>query len=318
MNRKKTITNNEISTVKTYNLNGFAQKVLLEGKSRTLPLLVFLHGGPGFPLPFSVGSRGMEKEITDQYIFVCWDQLGCGANNYMISDDFTIDDYVLMTRDLLTHLKRDFPDNSIHIFGVSWGSVLAAKVVESTPELVDYVTIYGQFLKESAFSEEVYDLLSKTNLPEKKKIQLESIFKKQVPTMTDYKSILRWLRKYTDAYHYKKSKRISLLPVIYGYLTSPDYRLRDFYAVLFNGFNKNNSILQELQVLDLSDTLENINIPYHIMQGEADVNTSTNAVKQFLETSNNSNLTLQVINKSSHMPSKDAFSQIINTLIKNK
>lgn len=63
--RKKYIESCQVSELKTYSLNGYPQKVLLEGRHSTSPVLIFLHGGPGSPIPFGAGSRGLFPEITD-------------------------------------------------------------------------------------------------------------------------------------------------------------------------------------------------------------------------------------------------------------
>ena len=47
---------------------------------------------------------------------VYWDQLGCGINNYVIDEQFTIEKFVDMTKDLIFEIKRMFPENSISIF----------------------------------------------------------------------------------------------------------------------------------------------------------------------------------------------------------
>ena len=62
-----------MSEIKTYRLNGYEQTVLLEGKSRSAPIIIYLHGGPGSPIPFCAGSRGLFPEITEQFIMVFWD-----------------------------------------------------------------------------------------------------------------------------------------------------------------------------------------------------------------------------------------------------
>lgn len=46
---------NEISELRSFVLVGYEQKVLIEGKSRDLLLVLTLHGGPGTPIPFCVG-----------------------------------------------------------------------------------------------------------------------------------------------------------------------------------------------------------------------------------------------------------------------
>ena len=137
--RKKTIEENEISEISEATLFGFPQKIMLDGKSRSNPVLIFLHGGPGSPLPLCVGSRGLFPEITEHFTLVCWDQLGCGVNNCELDDSFRIDNFVEMTVDLIREMKRRFPKNRLYLFGASWGSVLALKAADKVPELLNGV-----------------------------------------------------------------------------------------------------------------------------------------------------------------------------------
>lgn len=47
---------------------------------------------------------------------VYWDQLGCGINNYVIDESFTIDSFVQMTWELIQKVKELFTDNKLFIF----------------------------------------------------------------------------------------------------------------------------------------------------------------------------------------------------------
>ncbi len=71
--RREVIENNKVSKMMTYSLNGYSQKVLFDGKNETSPVLLNLHGGPGMPIPFSVGCRGMFPDFTDHVIMAYWD-----------------------------------------------------------------------------------------------------------------------------------------------------------------------------------------------------------------------------------------------------
>jgi len=51
-NRKKIIEENEVSEVYTFSLGQMPQKVLIEGKSKELPVVISLHGGRELPCPF--------------------------------------------------------------------------------------------------------------------------------------------------------------------------------------------------------------------------------------------------------------------------
>lgn len=196
--RKAIIESHEISEMKTYTLGGRPQKVLIDGLKKSNPIVIFLHGGPGQPIPFSEGCRGMFPEITEKFTMVYWDQLGSGINNCPIDDSFTIENFTDMTVDLIKQIKADFPDASLNLFAVSWGSILSAMAVERVPELIDSVVSYGQVLKELSFNDEVYTTLENSKMPAKKKAQLAEIKASREHDVKQIRAMSAWIMKYTD------------------------------------------------------------------------------------------------------------------------
>ena len=83
---------------------------------------------------------------------------------------------------------------------------------------------------------------------------------------------------------------------------SPDYKFKDFKAIVVNGYMKNTSLITELSGLDLRETLKKVSVPYHIIQGETDIVTCTNSIVSFVENSDNPYLTCKVIPNSAHIP----------------
>ena len=119
--RKQIIKENEISMMYTFSLGKIPQKVLIEGKRKDLPVVISLHGGPGTPVPFSAGCRGLFPMFTDHFIMVYWDQLGCGINNRELKPQFCVEAFTEMTIDLIAEIRKLFPDNKLILFGMSWG-----------------------------------------------------------------------------------------------------------------------------------------------------------------------------------------------------
>ena len=95
----------EVSQMYTFHLGGCDQKVLIEGKTKDLPVVIFLHGGPGTPIPFNAGCRGLFPEFTDRFLMVYWDQLGCGINNCELDENLKISPFVIMAADLCREIK---------------------------------------------------------------------------------------------------------------------------------------------------------------------------------------------------------------------
>lgn len=317
--RKKYIESCEISQVKEVVLGGYKQKIAIEGKRKNLPVVICLHGGPGSPVPFSVGCRGMFPDFTDKAVMVYWDQLGCGINNFPVDDSFTIESFVDMTVDLIRELKSLFPENGLYLFGVSWGSILALKACLRVPELLSGVFVYGQFLKNNFFSGEISAAFSAA--PDRVKRQIERIVK--TGGDCEYKvldknlqTLFKYLRKYTNAYFNKNSEPIKTGAIVKGLLTSPDYTFRDFKAVVKNGYRHNQSLWRELLKIDFAQSLAEVKIPYRLYQGDTDIVTSTSTVCEAVKNSGNDNLSIKIIENSGHMPSAAGMDEVLSGILK--
>lgn len=309
--RKKYIAGCQVSEIKTYTLGGYPQKVLFEGKSRNAPIIIYLHGGPGSPVPFCAGSRGMFPEITDRFIMVYWDQLGCGMNDHPIDDSFSVESYVQMTLDLIKAVRNDFPENPINLFGVSWGSILAANAAVRVPQLLSRVIVYGQVTKDLFFNREVFDTLEAAPLNGKEKADLQHLRTVVSPQQKDIMTMAGLIRRRTEGYQAKNGGKTPMGKIIFGLLTSPDYTLKDFKAVAVNGTRKNNSLFTEILTLDLRSALDSVTLPYLIMQGDTDIVTSTRFIEDFVKGSKNKNLHFALVKNSGHMPGGDGMKYMI-------
>lgn len=303
--RKQAIEANELSEIAELPLGGFPQKILIDGRRKENPILICLHGGPGTPIPFSVGCRGLFPEITERFTLVCWDQLGCGINNRPIGDEFRISDFVTMTRDLIRAIRERFPENRLILFGVSWGSILALEAAE----LADGVITYGQILHDIPFNEPVFRALENAKMPKKKREEFERI--KNAPSVDNSRRLMGFLQKYTEGYSAKTAEKSPMGEMILGLLQSPDYRFRDFKAIVINGYQKNRSLLEELFRIDLRERLSAVSVPYTIVQGETDLVTPTEMIAEFLKSCENEKLRFVTVPRSGHIPGGKAMDVLI-------
>ena len=318
MNKRKSyIKSCEVSEIAKVNLGGFEQTIAIEGKKKDLSVVICLHGGPGSPVPFSVGCRGLFPEWTDKAIMVYWDQLGCGINNYKIDDSFKTSNFVDMTCDLVSAVKKKFPQNKIFLFGVSWGSILALESALSVPEKLDGVFVYGQVLKNLFFNGEVASAFD--SAPQKAKSEAQKIL--EAGTDCNYavldknlKKLYKLLNKHTNAYFNKNAKPIKMGAIVKGLLTSPDYSFKDFKAVVMNGYSNNTTLWRELLNMDLSPKLSEVKVKYLLLQGDTDIITSTQNVLKAVEGCKNEKVSVKVVKNSGHMPSMEAMEECFYTL----
>lgn len=314
--RKNFIASCEVSEIAEFELGGYRQKVLIEGKSKNLPVILCLHGGPGFPMPFSVGTRGLFPEWKEKAVMVFWDQLGCGVNRRRL-DGFVPDDFVRMTCDLIVQLKNKFPQNKLLILGVSWGSMLALKSVVRVSCAVDGVVIGGQIVKNLFFNEGIVSAFSAA--PEKIKAKVKGIMEEGKDCAWERLDknlfrLTRYIEKYTDGRISHVSKIPPMGKIIQGMAASPDYSLRDFKAVFKNDFKGNESIWRALLAMDLSAELARVAVPYHIIQGETDLITPTDIALKAVEACGNPNVSCSVVARSGHIPSEEGMKEIFDSL----
>lgn len=303
-----------ISEVETVKLGGYNQKILIEGMSSDLPAVIFLHGGPGNPIPFNVGCRGLFPEITKQCIMVCWDQYGSGINNAKLPQDIAAADFVDMTCDLIRYIKEKFPDNRLYLFGMSWGSVLSARAALKCGEYLDGAFAYGQASYQLMQSEEMLEAILGSSAPEKIKKEIKGILSSKTFTYKSMMKVSQCIRKYTQGYSNKNEPRSPMGSFVKGMLKSPDYRLRDFLAIFVNGYMKNQSLASELSHIDLRNDLSKICVPYRIIQGDTDIVTSTAQIIALTEECKNPYLSCTVVKNSAHIPGENGMKAIMEEI----
>lgn len=103
--------------------------------------------------------------------------------------------------------------------------------------------------------------------------------------------------------------------IIMGLLTSPDYKFRDFKAIMVNGCQGNLTLWKEILALDLSDVLRNVKVPYVMLQGDTDIVATTEYVQEIAENSENPNLQCSIVKNCGHLPSADMMDTMFRALV---
>lgn len=299
----------EISEITSVTLGGFRQKIAIEGKRADAPVVLFLHGGPGFPPPFCVGARGLFREITDRFIAVYWDQYGSGINRAKVDDSFSIKSFVAMTEALIGYLKSRFPAQKLYLFSISWGSVLSAYAARSIPEHLAGVCAAGQVVLPPMLSESAFEALAQSKAPERVKRKLQEVRTTRQPTNQQIALLSKNMRKYTSAYGVK-NKNTTVENPMKEIFASDDYSFADKIACFSNGYRGNTSLLRELSTIDLRETLAGVEVPYCIFGGDRDLVTCAEEARECVVQAQNPNLTFVLTEEEGHIPSAEAMKKI--------
>ncbi|MCZ4695579.1 alpha/beta fold hydrolase [Ancylomarina euxinus] len=122
-------------------IGGIDQVISVKGNDLSKPVLLILHGGPGYAmLPL---FHMKLSELENHFIIVNWDQRGAGRS---YSDDIdvssmTLNQSISDAHELTIKLKNKFNKDKIYLLGHSWGTVLGIELIKDYPQ--DYSAYIG-------------------------------------------------------------------------------------------------------------------------------------------------------------------------------
>jgi len=117
---------------------------MIRGERVTNPLLLLLHGGPGFPEArlFRHFNSALEKSFTVVY----WDQRGTNKSfdRRIHASSMTVAQFIADLDELVNAVSTRFGQRKVVIYGHSWGSALGVLYAGRFPEKVAAYVGAGQ------------------------------------------------------------------------------------------------------------------------------------------------------------------------------
>lgn len=146
----------EISYVR---LGGFDQWVMIRGENTANPLLILLHGGPGFPEMRLF--RTFNAVLEQHYTVVYWMQRGTSKSfdRRMPASSLTIEQFIADLDELAEMLRARFGKEKVVLYGHSWGSVLGILYASRFSDKVSAYVGTGQVGEWAAFETASYTFI---------------------------------------------------------------------------------------------------------------------------------------------------------------
>jgi proline iminopeptidase len=134
---RKIVTPNGVERLAKVRIGGIDQWVSVRGADRRNPVLLHIHGGPGYvSIPMSWWfSRGWEEYFT----VVQWDQRATGKT-YLLTDPdkiastLTPERMIADSEEMAAWARKEFGKDKIFVLGHSWGSFLGLQLAQRRPE----------------------------------------------------------------------------------------------------------------------------------------------------------------------------------------
>jgi proline iminopeptidase len=134
---RRIVNSRGIERLETVRIGGIEQWVSIRGTDKRNPVLLLIHGGPGYvSIPMSWWfSRDWEEYFT----VVQWDQRGAGKTYLMndpnsVAPTLTLERMVADTEEMIRWARNELGKEKIFIIGHSWGSYLGLEVAKRHPD----------------------------------------------------------------------------------------------------------------------------------------------------------------------------------------
>jgi proline iminopeptidase len=288
-NARKIVTPNGMERLEAIRIGGIDQWVSVRGADRSNPVLLHVHGGPGYiSIPMSWWfSRGWEEYFT----VVQWDQRGTGKT-YLLTDPaavaptLTRERMVADVEEMAAWVRKTFSKDKIFVSGHSWGSYLGLELARRHPDWLHAYIGVGQMtnMPESERRGWHFAMDAARREDNVKAIQdLESIAPYSAPgklvPLKDIYTQRRWVEFYGGTMAYRRGNQAE------GDLAdlSPDYTDAEIGRIWTGNNFAESYLLSDALGLDLSQT-RMLSCPLVVFAGRHDMNVNSQLAHDWFAT----------------------------------
>jgi pimeloyl-ACP methyl ester carboxylesterase len=262
-------------------VGGIEQWIQIRGEDRDNPVLLVLHGGPGWPnAVFTLPLRPWEQHFT----VVQWDHRGAGKtlgrNGKAGSGEMTFGRRVADAVELIEFLRNYLRKDKVILLAESMGTLTGIPLVKQLPDLF-YALVATDLYVDIARNEARKYQMTLDRLRAAGNTKAVAALERigADPTAWDlgaWNTNMAWAFK-TNLPIPNLDRKL-LFPLA---LSSPIYSLRDLYH-LFLGFQwSTTQMYDELMTYDARRLGTRFDVPFFLFQGEGDVITLTELATEY-------------------------------------
>ena len=245
---------------------GNIKQVISYAGNKELPLILFLHGGPGSSRMKQ--APAFSNLLQKHFLVVQWDQRDAGRTLALNKSSVPITVKLMEddTYEVIKLLLKKFNHKKLYLVGESWGTVLGFRMAEKHPELLNAYIAFSPVVNQTKSEQIVLDKLKidakeKGNIPAQKELSTVKI------PFENYKQIYysrKWMFSY-DGHPFADKDTVAL----------KEY-MEDWSKTWMPTWNE--AIRQ-----NLSTQLPKINCPVYFFLGVKDLQTNFNIAKDYFK-----------------------------------
>jgi pimeloyl-ACP methyl ester carboxylesterase len=289
-------------------IGGVKQAILIRGENIYNPVMVRLHGGPGYPYFPYLPDEGRLKELEEHFTMVYWEQRGTGASysHKIKKSSMNVDQFVEDTHEVVDYIKNKLHMEKVYIWGHSWGSNLGILYAEKYPEDVIAYIGTGQSVfpfenERNCYQFALEKTTSKNNqkgLKELKKIDTVDY------RLKDALKVRKWIYSYGGV-EYANGEERSYVDekMIRKIWRTPQYKFKNKINIILHPYYSGRQLWEDMKGINLFEQAPNLKVPVYFFLGKYDhIVSSALAADYFEELENPAGKQLFWFEHSAHRP----------------
>ena len=272
-----------IASLEKRQIGGIDQWLLIRGKQKKLPILLFLHGGPGTA---QIGiAPSIQKELEQHFLVVNWDQLGAGlsySKDPSLASTMTIDQYIADLLEVTQQLLAQFGQEKLYLVGHSWGTILGTLFAARYPELLHAYIGTGQIgcMIEGEQASYAYTVQKATETNNHKALQqLHKVADLPIGSMKRLGVQRKWLARFGGVTH-----SINLYPwMLKRFVLSRTYTLTDWSKFAGGAALSLRTVWSEVMTVNLFQSVPELKVPVWFLTGRYDYNTPFEVAERYFQ-----------------------------------
>ena len=292
-------------------LGGFPQKIHIKTLDESLPVLLFLHGGPGVCNRHTIFAD--HSDLMDTFTVATWDQRGSGGSYKGVDvSTLTVDRLVEDANELVLWLCERFKKDKIFVIGGSWGSELGTYLSKRHPEHIAAFVGFGQVVDGAKNEQLSWEFCMEEAEKAGDSKSIEILKKCGPPVMGVYKGgnyagmmMERNVMMKYGGYSPSEKKRGYASSTVVPMLRSGEYSLSDLWGLIKGHRLVLDVMWPEVGRTDFNRDCTEFEIPIYIFDGVLDRNTPSALVQGWYDSIKAPDKCLVWFENSGHNPMGD-------------
>lgn len=256
-----------IAEIRYLRLGGLDQWVMIRSESAANPILILVHGGPGFPEMrlFRYFNAPLEKCFTVVY----WEQRGTGKSfdSKIAKSSMTVEQFIADLDALVDAVRKRFDKDKVAIYGHSWGSALGMLYAARFPDKVSTYVGAAQVGDWPASEVICYDFTLAEAERRGNRKALRELRATGPPPHTGRRVIVqrKWLTRFVGMVRGMSMWRLSRI-----ILGGPEASIFDLTNILRGTLFSTYAMWEEVSALDLTKAAPALQVPVFFFLGRHD------------------------------------------------